>query len=389
MSRTVLTLVLILLGLAGIAAYLALFTVSQTEQAIVLEFGNPKRVISEPGLHYKIPFVQNVAYFDKRILDIETGPQEVIAADRKRLVVDAFARYRIRDPLRFYQALRNEIGAQSQIGALLDSSLRRVLGSASFEAVVRDKREELMRTILSQVNQEAKDTFGVEIVDVRIKRVDLPKANMQAIFLRMQTERQREAAEFRAEGEGAARRIRATADREVTVIKANATGESEQIRGNGDAERNRIYAEAYSKDPDFFGFYRSMQAYENALKAGDTRLLLSPDSQFFQYFNDPAGKNGGAGSGEAAKPQSPPTAAPQSVPQSEPLPEGEQHSDLPVPPQGRANVGNSSAVAAIGAKEPNGRSCSGSWLGAGDRRLTLGVGSRPWQKVVGGRDHGP
>ena len=339
MSRTFLTLVLILLGLAGIAAYLALFTVSQTEQAIVLEFGNPKRVISEPGLHYKIPFVQNVAYFDKRILDIETGPQEVIAADRKRLVVDAFARYRIRDPLRFYQALRNEIGAQSQIGALLNSSLRRVLGSASFEAVVRDKREELMRTILSQVNQEAKDTFGVEIVDVRIKRVDLPKANMQAIFLRMQTERQREAAEFRAEGEGAARRIRATADREVTVIKANATGESEQIRGNGDAERNRIYAEAYSKDPDFFGFYRSMQAYENALKAGDTRLLLSPDSQFFQYFNDSSGKNGETGGGEAAKPQSPPSAAPQSEPQSDPLPEGEQHSDLPVPTQGSVNAG--------------------------------------------------
>jgi membrane protease subunit HflC len=346
MSRTVLTFTLILLGLAGVAAYLALFTVSQTEQAIVLEFGNPKRVIAEPGLHYKIPFVQNVAYFDKRILDIETGPQEVIASDKKRLVVDAFARYRIKDPLRFYQALRNEIGAQSQIGALLDSSLRRVLGTASFEAVVRDKREELMRTILSQVNSESKDTFGVEIVDVRIKRVDLPKANQQAIFLRMQTERQREAAEFRAEGEGAARRIRATADREVTVIKAKATGESEQIRGNGDAERNRIYAEAYSRDPDFFGFYRSMQAYENALKAGDTRLLLSPDSQFFQYFNDPAGKNGDAGSGEAAKPQSPPTAAPQSEPQSEPLPEGEQHSDLPAPAQGSVNVGNSSAVAA-------------------------------------------
>jgi len=205
--------------------------------------------------------------------------------------------------------------------------------------VVRDKREELMRTILSQVNQEAKDTFGVEIVDVRIKRVDLPKANMQAIFLRMQTERQREAAEFRAEGEGAARRIGATADREVTVIKANATGESEQIRGNGDAERNRIYAEAYSKDPDFFGFYRSMQAYENALKAGDTRLLLSPDSQFFQYFNDSSGKNGETGGGEAAKPQSPPSAAPQSEPQSDPLQEGEQHSDLPVPTRGSVNAG--------------------------------------------------
>src|SRR6478672_7747311 len=321
MSRTVLTLVLILLGLAGIAAYLALFTVSQTEQAIVLEFGNPKRVISEPGLHYKIPFVQNVAYFDKRILDIETGPQEVIAADRKRLVVDAFARYRIRDPLRFYQALRNEIGAQSQIGALLDSSLRRVLGSASFEAVVRDKREELMRTILSQVNQEAKDTFGVEIVDVRIKRVDLPKANMQAIFLRMQTERQREAAEFRAEGEGAARRIRATADREVTVIKAKATGESEQIRGDGDAQRNRIYAEAFNQDPDFFAFYRSMQAYDAALKSSDTRLLLSPDSEFFKYFNDATGKAGEGstrpGEGPTA-PASTPKVAPEASTPTEP-----------------------------------------------------------------------
>jgi membrane protease subunit HflC len=340
MSRTFLTLVLILLGFAGIAAYLALFTVSQTEQAIVLEFGNPKRVLAEPGLHYKIPFVQNVAYFDKRILDIETGPQEVIAADKKRLVVDAFARYRIRDPLRFYQSLRNEIGAQSQIGALLDSSLRRVLGTASFEAVVRDRREELMRTILSQVNQEAKDTFGVEIVDVRIKRVDLPKANMQAIFLRMQTERQREAAEFRAEGEGASRRIRATADREVTVIKANATGESEQIRGNGDAERNRIYAEAYNKDADFFGFYRSMQAYENALKAGDTRLLLSPDSQFFEYFNNAMGRGGGKGSGGGAQPQS----APGASPQSDPLPEGEQHSGIPLPTQGSASAGSTGAV---------------------------------------------
>ena len=343
MSRTFLTFVLILLGLAGIAAYLALFTVSQTEQAIVLEFGNPKRVIAEPGLHYKIPFVQNVAYFDKRILDLETGTQEVIASDKKRLVVDAFARYRIKNPLRFYQSLRNEIGAQSQIGALLDSSLRRVLGTASFEAVVRDKREELMRTILSQVNKEAKDTFGVEIVDVRIKRVDLPKANQQAIFLRMQTERQREAAEFRAEGEGAARRIRATADREVTVIKANATGESEQIRGNGDAERNRIYAEAYNKDADFFGFYRSMQAYENALKAGDTRLLLSPDSQFFQYFNDAMGRGGGTGAPAAAQPQSAPGAAPQ----SDPLPEGEQDSGLQVPAERDAGAGSTGAVTPV------------------------------------------
>ena len=176
----------------------------------------------------------------------------------------------------------------------MKSSLRRVLGAASFATVVRDKREELMRTILSQVNKEA-GPFGINVVDVRIKRVDLPEANMQAIYRRMQTERQRQAAEFRAEGEGASRRIRGTADREVTVIKADATGESSRIRGNGDAEKNRIFAEAFGQDPDFFAFYRSMQAYEGALKPGDTRLLLSPDSQFFQYFNSAGGKPGAGG----------------------------------------------------------------------------------------------
>jgi membrane protease subunit HflC len=164
-----------------------------------------------------------------------------------------------------------------------------VLGGATFQAVVRDKRDALMRTILSQVNKEASE-LGVEIVDVRIKRVDLPEANMQAIYRRMQTERQREAAEWRAEGEGAARRIRATADRQVTVIKADATGESERIRGDGDAERNRIYAEAYNQDQEFFGFYRSMQAYETGLRSGDTRMLLSPDSEFFKYFNSAGGQ---------------------------------------------------------------------------------------------------
>ena len=285
MSRTVWTTVLVVLGLAAFVAYLTLFTVSQTQQALVLEFGKPKRVITGPGLKWKIPFIQNVEFFDKRILDVDTASQEVIASDKKRLVVDAFARYRITDPLQFFQSLRDERIASARIGAILEASLRRVLGGASFLAVVRDKREDLMRTIGGQVNQEA-SPFGVKIVDVRIKRVDLPEANMQAIYRRMQTERQREASEFRAEGEGAARRIRGTADREVTVLKANATGESERIRGAGDGERNRIFAEAFGQDPDFFAFYRSMQAYVGALKAGDTRLLLSPDSQFFQYFNE-------------------------------------------------------------------------------------------------------
>ncbi len=299
MSRIALTLSLIVLGIAAVVAYLTLFTVSQTQQALLLEFGKPKRVIIQPGLQYKIPFIQNVVYFSKRILDIDTASQEVIASDQKRLVVDAFARYKIVDPLLFFQSVANEEGANSRLGALLESSLRRVLGAASFSTVVRDKRDELMRTILSQVNKEA-EPFGINVVDVRIKRVDLPEANMQAIYRRMQTERQRQAAEFRAEGEGASRRIRGTADRQVTVIKADATGESERIRGAGDAEKNRIFADAFGQDPDFFGFYRSMQAYEGALKAGDTRLLLSPDSQFFRYFNDAFGKTGQMGTGQPA-----------------------------------------------------------------------------------------
>jgi membrane protease subunit HflC len=309
MSRS-LTFTLVLLGLAAFVAYLTLFTVSQTQQALVLEFGKPKRVITDPGLKYKIPFIQNVEFFDKRILDIDTASQEVIASDQKRLVVDAFARYKIVDPLLFYQSLRDERIASSRIGAILEASLRRVLGSANFVSVVRDKRETLMRTIASQVNQEA-SPFGVQIVDVRIKRVDLPEANMQAIYRRMQTERQRQAAEFRAEGEGAARRIRGTADREVTVIKADATGASERIRGAGDAEKNRIFAEAFGQDPDFFAFYRSMQAYEGALKAGDTRLLLSPDSQFFRYFNDSFGKTGQSGTGAPAAEPANPTEKPE------------------------------------------------------------------------------
>jgi membrane protease subunit HflC len=285
---------IVVIGLLALTAYMTLFTVYQTQQALVLEFGKPKREIKDPGLHYKIPFIQNVEYFDNRILAIETASQEVIASDKKRLVVDAFARYRITNPLLFFQSVRDERIANSRIGAILEASLRRVLGSSSFQAVVRDKRESLMRTILGQVNKESAD-FGVEIVDVRIKRVDLPEANMQAIYRRMQTERQREAAEFRAEGEGAARRIRATADREVTVIKADATGESERTRGDGDAQRNEIYAGAFNQDPDFFAFYRSMQAYETALQAGDTRLLLSPDSEFFQYFNDASGGQAAGG----------------------------------------------------------------------------------------------
>ena len=270
----------------------------------MLEFGKPKRVITEPGLQYKIPFIQNVEYFDKRILDIDTASQEVIASDQKRLVVDAFARYRIIDPLLFFQSVRDERMAPTRGSAPCSKPRFGACSAArALPTVVRDKREELMRTIL-EPGQRGSEAVRRQVVDVRIKRVDLPEANMQAIYRRMQTERQREAAEFRAEGEGAARRIRATADREVTVIKADATGESERIRGDGDAERNRIFAEAFGQDPDFFAFYRSMQAYEEALKPGDTRLAAEPRFAVLPIFQR---RSGGKPVSRAARRASPPS----------------------------------------------------------------------------------
>lgn len=330
MKRTGLTLFLMLLGVLAVAAYLTLFTVHQTQQALVLEFGKPKRLVTEPGLNYKIPFIQNVEFFDKRLLDLDSTPQEVIASDQKRLVVDAFARWRITDALLFYQAVGDERGARLRLGAFLEASLRRVLGAASFEAVVRDKRHVLMQEITKQVNTEAKG-LGITVADVRIKRADLPEANSQAIYRRMQTERQRQAAEIRAQGEEASRRIRANADRQVTVLKAEATGESERIRGAGDAEKNRVFAEAFSQDPDFFAFYRSMQAYEGALKAADTRLLLSPQSEFFRYFNNAFGN--------ASTPTSEPAAKPGETPGSS----GEGESEMPGDtgsPQNDASAGD-------------------------------------------------
>ncbi len=298
--RPFLAFLVVLIGIAAAGVYLSAFIVRQTEQAIVLQFGKPKATITDPGLHWKIPFVETVDYFDKRILDLDSSPQEVIASDQKRLVVDSFARFRIIDALEFYKTVRDENIARQRLGNILESALRGALGSATFQDVVRDKREPLMRRIRDQVNQETKG-FGIEVVDVRIKRADLPEQNSEAIYRRMQTERQREAAEFRAEGAASANRIRATADREATVIKAEATKKAEQIRGEGDAERNRVFAEAFGRDPEFFAFYRSMQAYENSIKSGDTRLVISPNSEFFRYFNDVNGApSGAARSGGAA-----------------------------------------------------------------------------------------
>jgi membrane protease subunit HflC len=289
MMKGITGLIAVLVAIAVVVTYGALFTVHQNQQALVLRLGEPVKILTEPGLQYKYPFVDSVVYIDKRILDLENPAQEVIASDQKRLVVDAFARYKIFDPLKFYQSLGTVDGANSRLTSILNSALRRVLGEASFIQVVRDEREVLMSRIREQVNREGMN-LGINIVDVRIRRADLPDANSQAVFQRMQTERQREAAEIRAGGNQLAQTIRARADRDVTVTVAEATSHGEQTRGEGDAERNRIFAEAYDKDRDFFAFYRSMQAYEAGMRHTDTRLLLTPDSDFFRFFNDPAGK---------------------------------------------------------------------------------------------------
>jgi membrane protease subunit HflC len=278
-----------LIIVALIVAYGALFTVYQTRQALVVRLGQPVRIVTEPGLHSKIPLIDSVISIDKRILDLENPAQEVIASDQKRLVVDAFARYRIKEPLKFYQTVGTVDGANLQLSTLLNSALRRVLGEATLTQVVRDQREHLMAKVREQLDNEAQ-AFGIAVVDVRIRRADLPEQNSQAVYQRMQTERQQEAAQLRAQGTQRAQEIRAKADREVTVLLADAQSKGEQTRGEGDGERNRIFAEAYGKDPDFFSFYRSMQAYEAGMRPNDTRMLLKPDSEFFRYFVDPSGK---------------------------------------------------------------------------------------------------
>ncbi|MFB6447217.1 protease modulator HflC [Bradyrhizobium tunisiense] len=288
--RSPVTGIVTLLGLllVVVVGYMSLFTVQQTEQTIVLQFGRPVDVVTDPGLHFKAPW-NSVINIDKRILDLENPSQEAIASDQKRLVVDAFARYRIKDALRFYQSIGSIQAANIQLTTLLNAALRRVLGEVTFINVVRDDREKLMQRIREQLDREA-DGYGIQVVDVRIRRADLPEQNSQAVYQRMKTEREREAAEFRAQGGQKAQEIRSKADREATVIEAEARSQAEQTRGIGDAERNRLFAEAYGRDADFFAFYRSMTAYENGLKASDTRFLLRPDSDFFRFFGNPSGK---------------------------------------------------------------------------------------------------
>ena len=275
------------LWLAGSSFYI----INPTNQALLLQFGAPLAVVTDEGLHAKLPW-QTVYIFDRRLLIADAPAEEVIAQDKKRLVVDAFARWRITDPLKFYQVLTDENGALARIVPILSSNVRRVLGSQNFAAVLSTKRAQLMEDIRDNVNQEAAG-FGIRVVDVRIRHADLPPENSSAIYQRMQKERQREASEYRAEGDETAQRIRARAEREVTVIKAEATRESEILRGQGDAEKTKVLAEAYGQDPGFFAFYRSMQAYRDALPANNTTVFLSPKSDFFRYFGEGAG--GGAG----------------------------------------------------------------------------------------------
>mgnify|MGYP000131099999 FL=1 len=269
--------------LIAVVVFQSLFIVQEISQAIVLQFGDPKKIITKAGLNFKLPFIQNVVYLDKRILNLDNEPEEVIAADQKRLIVDAFARFKIVDPLKFYISVGNERVARSRLSTIINSRIRGVLGTQELATLLSTDRARQMQIIQSQVNEEAKN-FGIQIVDVRIKRADLPPANSEAIYKRMQTEREREAKEFRAQGAEIAQKIRSTADKDVTVLLAEANKKSEIMKGEGDGLRNKIFADAFGKDPQFFGFYRAMQAYEKALIGGETSLVLSPDSEFFKFF---------------------------------------------------------------------------------------------------------
>jgi membrane protease subunit HflC len=272
--------VLVVVVLLGLSSF---FVVDQTQQALVLQFGEPRRVVQQPGLKLKTPLLENVVYFDRRVLDIEPPSEEVIASDQKRLVVDSFARFRIVDPLQFYRSVGTEQAARSRLGSIISASLRRVLGNVTLASVLSEERDRIMRQITEEVAAQAK-AFGIDVIDVRLRRADLPEENSQAIYARMQSERQREAAEFRAQGAEFAQRIRSVAERERTVLIADAQRQAQVLRGQGDGESVRIYADAFGKNPDFFAFYRSMQAYRESLSGSDTTFLLSPDSEFFRYF---------------------------------------------------------------------------------------------------------
>ena len=287
MSEKKLKILLPIIGVLAFISYTTMFTVNEIQQAIILQFGDPKRVIQKAGLNFKIPFVQNVVLLDKRILNLDAPSEEIIASDQKRLIVDAFARFKIKDPLKFYISVGNERVARSRLSTSINSRIRGVLGTEELATLVSKERARLMDKITEDVNAEA-SKLGIEIIDVRIKRADLPQANSEAVYRRMQTERLREAKEFRAEGAEIAQTVRSTADKEATIILAEANKKSEILKGEGDGKRNKIFADAFGKDPNFFSFYRAMQSYEKSLIGGETSLILSPDSEFFRFF----GKSG-------------------------------------------------------------------------------------------------
>lgn len=287
MNRTLVVAGVVLVALAVLASA-SLFTVTQAQQALVVQLGAIKRVIQEPGLKAKIPFIEDVVYIDRRVLDLDPPVEQVILADQKRLDVDAFARYRIIDPVLYFQSLRTEQQASAQMGSVVNSAMRRVLGSVTLLAVLSEERSRVMNDIRNQVNAEAKQR-GIEIVDVRIRRADLPEETSQAIFARMRSEREREAAEARAQGQEQSQQIKARAERERTVILAEAQRDAQIQRGEGDNQALKTIADATSSDPQFYAFYRSLEAYRKALNKDDTTLVLSPTGEFFRYFNDASG----------------------------------------------------------------------------------------------------
>jgi len=281
---------LILLGIVGFGLYGALFTVNQTQQALVLQFGEPKRTIQEPGLAFKMPFIQDVVYYEKRVLSlIPQDAEEVILSDQKRLQVDAYARYKIQDPLLFYQTVRNELGARGRLEAIIDSSVRRALGRETLGSILTGQRNDITRSIGDEVNASVA-SLGIEIIDVRLRRADYPEATSQNIFNRMKSEREREAKEFRATGEEEAQKIRADAEKTRTVILSEAQRTAQETRGTGDAEAIRIYAESFGQDKEFFSFYRSMEAYRKSMGKEGTSMVLSPSSSFFRFFKDKHGE---------------------------------------------------------------------------------------------------
>jgi membrane protease subunit HflC len=286
MSEKILKISIFVAVLTGLLIYSTFFIVKETHQAIVLQLGEPKKVYKDAGLYFKIPLIQNVHFLDKRVIDIDAPAEEVIALDQKRIIVDAYAKFIINDPLKFYISVGNERIAQSRLASIINAKIRGVLGKENLVNLISTNRNKLMSQITKDVAEEAKD-FGIDVIDVRIKRADLPSANSEAIFKRMQTERTREAKEFRAQGFEVGQTIKSIADKEAAIILADARKTAQITRGEGDGLRNKIFAEAFGRDPEFFSFYRAMQSYEKSLISGsETSLVLSPDSEFFRYFGE-------------------------------------------------------------------------------------------------------